>query len=173
MKQTTDDIDEGLLVDIQRTKLQTKGYVERLLLNALHKQTNHDPPRDRTFPQGVADVYDDVNTLGGRAWKDHKSVKASIRRAFGQLRDKGLVETVDEADFRRRPNFYGVSEQYEPDDGRVTKYVLTKDGVDEIRSLDKLYCADLHKIMRRYGRVDPLDRIGVAKTSGGLVVDKW
>lgn len=151
------------------TDLETSGHVERTILHRLCGDGT-----DRFRPSTVSDVLDDVAAVIDRG--DYGNVgmrneaptvrKSSVRRTFTQLADKGLVTRVGELDAERlRDDRYDLGElddDADPadpgayartsDDARVTDWVLTPEGREEVRRLDAAYERELDALAARYGR---------------------
>jgi len=145
----------------------TSGHVERTILHYMAGE----PPRPATVG-AVSAVVGAVIERGGYAnlgpstAADGTVRKSTIRRAFGQLREKGLVRRVEElsADDLRsgRYDLGELSPDGDPadpaayagtsDDARVTDWVLTEAGSREVERLDARYAAELEQLAARYGR---------------------
>jgi len=118
--------------------METQGYIERCLVNALREWWGE--------PTGVQDVLEftqDVGSLTGDT-PDRDGLEVSIRQAFYNLEDKGLAEAADDA-----------IDDYEPDDERITEWVGTQATVEEYRDMQDEYEDELNRLMKRYGRPDP------------------
>lgn len=131
-------------------KPRSNGWIERTLLNCL---ANKDPEKLRSHAKGMQDVKGRLQDQAGNAdthLSDDESVYEGGRRAFHNLEEKGLVAEVEDANLSS--DRYLVDAGYAPDDGRVTEWVLTDDGFEEIRLLDRLYEEEVANLRRRFGR---------------------
>lgn len=154
--------------DEQPDDPKTSGHVERTVLHHLAGAASE--------PTTLGDVLDDVAAVidrggygnaGPRGGGDQPLVQQStVRRAFGQLADKGLVgrvEDLPETELRDGPVDLGVlvdgGDPADPadyaataDDARVTDWYLTREGQLEVDRLDARYAAALDDLAARYGR---------------------
>lgn len=150
-------------------ELATSGHVERTIL---HRLCGDDSERYR--PLTVSDVLEDLAAVIERGEygnvgmrNDAPTVrKSSVRRTFTQLADKGLVTRVAELDPERlhddRYDLGALDDDGDPadpsayanttDDARVTDWVLTPAGREEVRRLDAAYERELDALAARYGR---------------------
>lgn len=150
-------------------ELATSGHVERTILHRLCGEET-----DRYRPSTVSDVLDDIAAVIERG--DYGNVgmrndaptvrKSSVRRTFTQLADKGLVARVADLDPERlRDDRYALGElaaDGDPadhsayantsEDARVTDWILTPAGREEVRRLDAAYERELDAVAARYGR---------------------
>lgn len=147
--------------------VQTSGHVERAVLGAMLD------PDGRCRPTTVGEVLPAVRGVVERG--DYGNVgprspatvvrRSSVRRTFGQLDQKGLVQRVEDVpvdELRADRNALGPLEGDDPtdprsyarvsDDGRVTDWLLTTEGLQEIERLDTRYAAELDELAARYGR---------------------
>ncbi|PSP27389.1 hypothetical protein BRC65_06085 [Halobacteriales archaeon QH_2_65_14] len=165
--QQTDETEETT-DDQSAEEPKTSGYIERTILHHLAGDA-YEPYR----PATVGDVLDDVAAVIERG--DYANVgpptaasgtvrKSTIRRAFAQLREKGLVQRVgelDESQLRAWKFDLGPADG-DPDDpgsyerrsgdARVTDWILTDAGRAEVERLDARYAAELDELAARYGR---------------------
>lgn len=149
-------------------QLRTSGYVERTILHHMMGDEY-----DCYTPTTVSDVLDDVVSvierggyanIGPDAAAGATVRKSTIRRAFKQLHEKGLVQRVeelDEPDLRDRRFDLGMpgDDPGNPatysgtsDDARVTDWILTDVGRREVERLDARYADRLDELAARYGR---------------------
>lgn len=137
--------------------LRTSGWAERTLLNCLAVTRDG---RIRSDAAGMQDVKGRLQEVAkmpdGRA-PDDESVYMTGNRAFHKLHEKGLVKNVTEVDGLSGDR-YVVQAGYTPDDARLTEWVLTEAGIDEVRNLNVRYEQELAKLMRRFGRENPSHR---------------
>lgn len=150
--------------------VRTSGHVERTIL---HHMAGAD--RDRYEPTTVSGVLDDVaavidrgdyGNLGPNNTAGAAVRKSTVRRAFTQLQEKGLVQRVAELDpdSLRADRFAlgAVAEDGDPgdpaayertsDDARVTDWILTDEGRREVERLDVRYAEKLDRLAAQYGR---------------------
>ena len=171
MKEDTDTLESDDSNDQPTTEeLRTSGHVERTIL--------HHMAGDGTegyAPTTVSGVLDDIArviergdyaNVGPKGAAEGTVRKSTIRRTFKQLREKGLVQRVEELaeDELREPRFElgDLESDADPedptayervsDDARVTDWVLTDAGRREVERLDSRYAAELDDLAARYGR---------------------
>ncbi|KZN23868.1 hypothetical protein A4G99_13580 [Haladaptatus sp. R4] len=146
----------------------TSGHVERTILNHMVGDDS-----ERSTPTTVGGVLDDIaavirrgeyGNIGPRTAESGTVRQSTIRRTFTQLREKGLVRRVEELSEselredrfdlgtsngdRADPNAYSETS----DDSRVTDWILTDNGRQEVERLDARYAAELDELAARYGR---------------------
>jgi hypothetical protein len=150
--------------------LATSGHVERTILHVMVGEG-----MDRFTPTTVSGVLDAVASVvdrgnygnPGMRTNDTTAVrKSTIRRAFAQLEDKGLVQRVDDLDADSlSADRYDLGslapdgdaadpDDYErtTDDARVTDWIPTGAGVEEVRHLDERLGEKLDDLVAQYGR---------------------
>lgn len=149
---------------------RTSGHVERTIV---HHLAGADA--DRSGPTTVGDVLEDVAAVVERGDYGNPGIRnpeatnvrqSTIRRTFGQLAEKGLVQRVADLDPERlREDRFALGEldpggdPEDPaayartaDDARVTDWVLTDEGRREVERLDARYEAELDALAARHGR---------------------
>lgn len=130
---------------------RTNGWAERTLLNCLAVEGDGDV---RSLAAGMQDVHGRLKQVARKpdaGAPDDESVYMTGNRAFHELSDKGLVENVEEAE-NLSSDRYAVSAGYAPDDGRLTEWVLTEAGFEEVRRLNEYFEQEREKLLRRFGR---------------------
>lgn len=159
----SNDTESASAADTTESELQTSGHVERTILHALagDGETVRPATVGSTLPAITAVIErGEYGNLGPRAERG-VAQKSTVRRAFGQLAEKGLVRRVTAADdlpewvdLGERTGDAGDVTDYEhvSDDGRVTDWVLTAAGRREVERLDARYAAELDELAARYGR---------------------
>lgn len=133
--------------------LQTNGWAERTLLNCLAISQGGEL---RSRAAGMQDVHGQLKQVAEKTndtVPDDESVYMTGNRAFHKLHEKGLVEDIEDAALVP-PSRYDVEPGYTPDDARLTEWVLTEEGFDEVRRLDAQYERELEALRRRFGRWD-------------------
>lgn len=148
--------------------LATSGYIER---TTLHHLAGQDPEPRR--PSTVGEVLPAIAAVIKRG--DYANIapngategtvrKSAVRRSFTQLAEKGLVQRVSElgettlqsgdVDLGNCTGEPANPTEYScvSDDARVTDWILTEDGLAEVRRLDACYTAELNELAGRYGR---------------------
>lgn len=153
---------------VESEELATSGYIERTILHHLagSDASTRTPSTVGSVVPAVAEVIRRGNyaNLGPRGAEDGTVRRSTIRRAFTQLDDKGLVQRVGELEGAQLdsekydlgecdgdvadPNSYARTS----DDARVTDWILTDEGQAEIERLDTRYEAELDDLAARYGR---------------------
>ena len=146
---------------------RTSGHVKRTVLYCLASRDGG--------PMTVGDALEPIGGVverGGYGNPGPRSndatvvQRSTVRRAFNQLRDDGLVARVVDLDadaLAEGPVALGAVEDggdpADPaayaattDDARVTDWVLTDDGRGEVDRLDRAYAAELDDLAARYGR---------------------
>ncbi|WP_135854827.1 hypothetical protein [Halorussus salinus] len=151
-------------------EIRTSGHVERTILNHM---VGDDHESDA--PTTVSGVLDDVAAVIERG--DYANIgpqgaanvtvrKATVRRTFTQLAEKGLVRRVSDlapSELRDSRFDLGALEDGEAaddptayarttDDARVTDWILTDEGRREVERLDARYEAEVDDLAARYGR---------------------
>ena len=131
--------------------METKGYIQRTVLNSMKaKKKKRGVTRERV-PTGVEHAIDFVEyiaRLDGNPVPDRDGLVVSTRKAFYALEEKGLIVKADES-----------LDDYEPDDHRKTEWVITGKGDDERRRMSNAYGYELRELMKRYGRNDPASSV--------------
>jgi len=146
---------------------RTSGHVERTILHHVAGDG------ERSAPTTVSGVLDDVAAVierGGYANLGPNETagaavrKSTIRRTFKRLDEKGLVRRVGElteSELRDRRFDLGTpdGDPGDPtayprtsDDARVTDWLLTDEGRQEVERLDAQYAEELDELAARYGR---------------------
>ncbi|WP_162224376.1 hypothetical protein [Halorussus amylolyticus] len=153
---------------------KTNGYIERTILHCMADRSDVADGSDESYaPATVGDVLDAIASVIERG--DYANVgpktattgtvrKSTIRRALTQLREKNLVQRVEDLTESERTSdrFDLGTLRGDPDDvtnyartsddARVTDWILTDDGRHEIDRLDARYAAELDELAARYGR---------------------
>lgn len=156
--------------DEQHTDIEqpvTSGHVERTILNQMVDEDG------RYRPTAVSDVLEAVAAViargdyGNLGPRSPTSVvqKSTVRRAFSQLGEKGLIQRVEdlsESDLTDQRYALGECTGGDPsdpasysntaDDARVTDWILTDEGTTELDRLDARYAAELDDLAARFGR---------------------
>lgn len=147
---------------------KTNGYIERTILHHAAGES-YEP----YTPTTVGDVLDDIASViergdyanvGPETAADGTVRKSTIRRAFKQLHEKGLVQRVEElTEAERRGDEFDLGTPGDDpddlagysrlsDDARVTDWILTDGGRREVERLDERYTRELDELAARYGR---------------------
>lgn len=148
-------------------QLQTSGHVERAIL---HHMVGDD---GQYAPTTVSQVLDDVaavierggyGNIGPNETAGAAVRKSTIRRTFKQLHEKGLVRRVEDlgpSELRAERFDLGTPEgdpdqpaayPRTSDDARVTDWILSDEGRQEVERLDARYAEELDELAARYGR---------------------
>jgi len=148
---------------------RTRGHIERTILH--HMAGEDGTVKPTTVGQVLPDIaavikrggYANVGPNGAEKGTVRKS---TIRRTFTQLHEKGLVRRVGElAESELRSDEFDLGtlpadgDPTDPgaysrtsDDARVTDWVLTGEGREEVGRLDARYAAEVDELAARYGR---------------------
>lgn len=146
---------------------RTSGYIQRTVLH--HMAGSSYEPYTPSTVGGVAEAVADVIERGDYANAGPRADagiarRSTIRRALNQLEERGLIRRVedltadelagDRIDLGAREGDAGDVTDYErvTDDARVTDWILTDAGRDEVARLDAAYEAELDALAAKYGR---------------------
>lgn len=124
---------------------KTSGYLERRILHRMRVAPDEKPKSSNQGPELFAVSAGDIE-----GW--HGASRASARRAFQSLREKGLIMPVEERP-RSPERMKIIYEQARPsDDGRVQDWTITQEGMREIGRLEAEYFDALEGLLKQYGR---------------------
>lgn len=115
--------------------METKGYVERAIINELARW---DESRSQYTTTEAATQGAILTAIQRLSDSSESSLRVTVTRAFSGLEDKGLVE-------RQRAS------EDDSDDSRKTWWRLTDDGLAEAAQLERAYNQELADVRRRYG----------------------